>query len=331
LTATHTERRALVTGLTGQDGSFLAEFLLDHGYEVIGLIRRPPQDPLGWAEHLRHRITLIHGDLLDPESLTRAVAGTRPDELYHLASPSFIPQSWVDPARTINAIAGATATLLTAIRDHSPHTKIAVAASAAMFGATATSPQTEDSPCRPHTPYGTAKLAAHQLTGQFRAHDGLFACSAILYNHESERRPESFVTRKLSRAAAAVQLGLADYVELGDIASVRDWCFAGDVVRGLYLMLQREQPDDYILASGRGRTVAEVAQLAFATVGLNADDHIRVDSAGLTRAPDPTPPVGDPTKALHALKWRAEMSFEELIERMVRSDLEALQAPAQKR
>ena len=316
--------KALLTGLTGQDGSFLAELLLDHGYEVVGLVRHPPDRTLGWAEHLRGHIELIRGDLLDPDSLAVAIRSTTPDELYHLASPSFVPESWGDPARTISAIAGSTATLLTSIRNHSPNTRIAVAASAAMFGATTTSPQTEDSPCRPHTPYGTAKLAAHQLAGQFRTHDGLFACSAILYNHESERRPESFVTRKLSRAAAAIKLGLTDHVELGDITSVRDWCYAGDVVRGLYLMLQQDVPDDYILASGKGHTVAELARLAFATVGLAAEDYLKVDSGRLTRPPDPTPPVGDPTKARHHLKWQAEMSFEELIERMVRADLAAL-------
>lgn len=319
-------RRALVTGLTGQDGSFLAELLLEHGYEVTGLIRRSPAEPLGGAEPLRDRLELLPGDLLDPDSLIRAVRDTRPDELYHLAAPSFVPESWLDPARTLRAVAGSTATLLSAIREHSPDTRIVIAASAAMFGATDSSPQTEDSPCRPHTPYGTAKLAAHQLAGQFRAHDGLFACSAILYNHESERRPESFVTRRLSRGAAAVKLGLTDHVELGDITSVRDWCYAGDVVKGLHLMLVQDAPDDYILASGRGHTVAQVAELAFAVVGLKPDGYLRVDSAGLTRAPDPTPPVGDPTKARERLGWRAEMSFEELIERMVRFDLEELSA-----
>ena len=321
-------RRALITGLTGQDGSFLAELLLKRGYDVFGTIRRPPGDPLGCSEHLRDRITLVHADLEDRDSLTRAVTATRPDELYHLASPSFIPESWVDPAKTLAAIAGSTATLLTAIRDHSPATRIAVAGSAAMFGATPTSPQTEDSPCRPDTPYGTAKLAAHELTGQFRAHENLFACSAILYNHESERRPESFVTRRLSRAAAMIKLGLADHVELGDVTSVRDWSFAGDVVRGLYLMLQEDRADDYILASGVGHTVEELAQRAFAAVKLNAHDHVRTDSVGLTRAPDPTPPVGNPRKAEDLLGWRAEMSFEALVNRMVEADLAALKASA---
>lgn len=317
-------RRALVTGLTGQDGSFLAELLLERGYEVTGLIRRAPSDPLGSAEHLRGRVNLLEGDLLVSDSLTAAVRKTMPDELYHLASPSFVPDSWIDPAMTIRAVAGSTATLLCAVRDHSPQTRMLVAGSATMFGHTDTSPQREDSPCRPHTPYGTAKLASHQLVGQFRDHHGVFACSAILYNHESERRPESFVPRKLARAAAAIKLGLSDHVELGDLGSVRDWSFAGDIVRGMWLMLQHDEPGDFILASGRGRTVADLAQAAFAAVGLNPEDYVRVGAA-LQRAPEPTPPVGDPTRARVGLGWRAETSFEQLVARMVDADLRALQ------
>jgi GDPmannose 4,6-dehydratase len=316
-----------VTGVTGQDGSFLAELLLAEDYEVIGLVRGVAGDPLGAAEHLRDSLRLVAGDLLDPRSLLDAVTDFQPDELYHLASPSFIPASWEDPALTIRAIAGSTATLLTAIRDHSRHTRLCLAGSAAMFGETTTSPQCEDTPCRPQTPYATAKLAAHQLVGQLRGHAGVFACSAILYNHESERRPESFVPRKLARAAAAIKLGLADRVEIGDVTTVRDWSFAGDIVRGMWLMLQQQRPGDYILASGRGHTVWELAQTAFAVVGLSADDYVRV-SAGLERAPESTPPVGDPTRARERLGWRAEMSFEQLIERMVQADLAALRAAA---
>ena len=320
---THTSPRALVTGLTGQDGSFIAELLLEKGYEVIGLIRRPPDDPLGSAEHLRDRVRLVGADLLDPATLTAAVADTRPDELYHLASPSFIPDSWIDPATTFSAIAGSTATLLTAVRDHSPQTRVCVAASGLMFGATSESPQREDSPCRPQTPYATAKLAAHQLTGQFRFHEGLFACSGILYNHESERRPESFVSHKITRAAAAIKLGLSGELQLGDLFAVRDWSFAGDIVHGAWLMLQQETPDDYILASGVGHTVAELASTAFAAVGLDAEHHIRIDDA-LRRGPELIPAVGDPSHARERLGWRAEVSFEDLVARMVRADLGAL-------
>jgi GDPmannose 4,6-dehydratase len=320
-------RRALVTGLTGQDGSFLAELLLENDYQVTGLVRRPPGEPLGCAEHLRERVALLRGDLLDPPSLVAAVIDARPDELYHLASPSFVPASWNDPALTIRAITGSTATLLAAVRDHSPGTRMCVAASGAMFGDTSTSPQREDTPCRPQTPYATAKLAAHQLVGLLRRHDGVFACSAILYNHESERRPESFVPRKLTRAAAAIKLGQASDVELGDLDSVRDWSFAGDIVRGMWLTLQQDDADDYILATGHPHTVAELARTAFATVGLNAEDHIRVEP-GLERGPESTPPVGDPTRARERLGWHAETTFEQLIERMVQADLRALQSAA---
>lgn len=316
-----------MTGLTGQDGSFLVELLLDKDYAVTGLVRRPPEEPLGSAEHLRGSVGLLRADLLDSESLIAAIVETTPDELYHLASPSYVPDSWADPALTIRAIAGSTATMLTAVRDHIPRTRVCVAASGAMFGESAVSPQSEDTPCRPQSPYATAKLAAHQLVGQFRDHDGLFACSAILYNHESERRPESFVPRKLTRAAAAIKLGLADHVELGDLSSVRDWSFAGDIVRGMWLMLQQDRPGDYILASGRGRTVADLARAAFAAVGLNAEDYITV-SPSLERAAESTPPVGDPSRARERLGWRAETSFEVLIERMVEADLSALSRPS---
>ena len=198
-----------------------------------------------------------------------------------------------------------------------------VAASGAMFGAAPESPQREDTPCRPETPYATAKLAAHQLVGQLRGHDGLFACSGILYNHESERRPESFVTRKITRAAAAIKLGMAESVELGDLSAVRDWSFAGDVMRGAWLMLQQPRPRDYILATGIPHTVAEFAETAFGYLGLDARRHIRVDPE-LQRAPERTAPVGDPTRARLELGWTPTLSFEQLIRRMVDADLRAL-------
>ena len=318
-------RTALVTGLTGQDGSFLAEQLLERDYEVAGMIRRPEAESLGAAEHLRDRVKLVRGDLLEPKTLVSAVIETRPDELYHLAGPSFVPDSWERPAHTIAAIAEATAALLEAIRAESPRTRVFVAASSAMFGAAPESPQREDTFARPRNPYATAKLAVHQLAGQLRARDDLFVCSGILYNHESERRPESFVSRKISRAAAAIKLGLADEVALGDLDAVRDWSFAGDVMRGAWLMLQEEQPDDYVLASGVARTVGEFADLAFGHVGLSAREHIRVDPE-LVRGPDATPLVGDPSRARERLGWRAALTFEALVTRMVDADLAALAA-----
>ena len=322
-----TRRSALITGLTGQDGSFLAELLLDRDYRVTGLVRGGDRggERLGFSEHLRDRLSVVPGDLLRPETLTAAVERVRPDELYHLAAPSFTPDSWLAPADTVAAIAGATATLLEAVRARSPRTRVFVAASGAIFGAAPESPQREDTCCRPQTPYGTAKLAAHQLVGQIRAHDGVFACSGILYNHESERRPESFVSRKITLAAASIKLGLSDHVVLGDLSAVRDWSFAGDVMHGAWQMLRQERPDDYVLASGIAHTVADLAEVAFARVGLNPRDHIQVD-AGLVRAPEITPPVGDASKARRELAWEPRVSFEELIGRMVDADLRALSA-----
>lgn len=316
-------RRALITGITGQDGSFLAELLLQKGYDVTGTVREARNEPLGCSEHLRESLSLICVDLLRPDSLKEALLQSRPNELYHLASPSFVPSSWRRPADTMVAIAGSTATLLEAVRDDAPSTRVFNAASGAMFGSTPESPQREDTPCRPQSPYATAKLAAHQLVGQMRSHDGLFACSGILYNHESERRPERFVTRKITRAAAQIKLGLADEVVLGDLDTVRDWSFAGDVMHGAWLMLQQDEPEDYVLASGVGHTVAQLVHLAFAHVGLDAESCVRVDGS-LKRGAEPSPQVGDPRRATDRLGWRQTLSFEQLVDRMVDADLKAL-------
>ncbi|HVR05901.1 MAG TPA: GDP-mannose 4,6-dehydratase [Solirubrobacteraceae bacterium] len=306
--------------------------MLERGYRVSGLCRLPGA-PLGASEHLRGQIELLAGDLLDHDSLRAAVRRVCPDELYHLAAPSYLPDSWEHPAQTLCAIAGATAALLEAVRELDRGTRVFAAGSGAMFGAAPASPQREDTPCRPQNPYAVAKLAAHQVLGAVRAHacarthpaeNDLYACCGILYNHESERRPERFVTRKITRAAAAIKLGLAHEVVLGDLDAVRDWSFAGDIMRGAWLMLQQERPADYILASGVPHTVADFAEAAFACVGLRADEHVRVDPT-LVRAPEETPLVGDPGKARRELGWQPELDFEALVERMVRADLHALQ------
>jgi GDPmannose 4,6-dehydratase len=317
------QKTALVTGVTGQDGSFLAELLLEQGYAVSGMVRREPDAPLGAAEHLRGRVELIYGDLLEPRTLEAAVADRRPSELYHLAAPSFVPESWARPAQTLLAIAGASAALLEAVCAHSADTRVFLAISAAIFAGASESPQDEDTVCRPNTPYAIAKLAAHQLAVRLRQHEGLYACSGILYNHESERRPESFVSRKITRAAAAIKLGMAEEVVLGDLAAVRDWSFAADIMRGAWLMLQQEDPRDYILASGVPHTVAELAEIAFSHVGLHAEDHVRVDPK-LLRSMEEVPLVGDPSRARNRLGWRPTLGFEALIRRMVNADLREL-------
>jgi GDPmannose 4,6-dehydratase len=318
---------ALITGLTGQDGSFLAELLLEEGYSVTGLVRGAPERSLRCAEHLRERVALVPGDLLEPASLRAAIAQVHPGEIYHLAAPSFVPASWERPAGTLGAIAGSAAAILEAVREIDPAMRVFASASGSMFGDARQSPQREDTPCRPQTPYAIAKLAAHELVGAMRAHDGLHASSGIAFNHESERRPEQFVTRRITRGAAAIALGRQQELALGALDAVRDWSFAGDIVRGAWLMLQQERPDDYVLASGVGRTVAELARVAFACVDLDAERYLRVDPS-LLRAPERTPSVGDPSKARERLGWEPRVSFSELVERMVKADLRSLQGAA---
>ena len=315
---------ALITGVTGQDGSFLAELLLAKGYRVSGLVRGSPEGTLGYAEHLRGEMELVHGELLEPETLRAAVRQVRPQEIYHLAAPSFVPASWEAPGETMRAIAGSTAALLEAVRESDPAIRVYVSASGAIFGDTDESPQREDTACRPTSPYAIAKLAAHRLAGALRVHDGLHVSSGITYNHESERRPERFVTRKVSRAAAAIALGRQRELTLGSLDAVRDWSFAGDIVRGAWLMLQQEHADDYVLASGVPHTVGELAREAFACVDLDAERYVRVDPT-LVRPAERTPNVGDPSKAREHLGWEPELGFHELVERMVRSDLRSLE------
>jgi GDPmannose 4,6-dehydratase len=316
--------RALITGITGQDGSFLTELLLEQGYAVWGLVRGAAGRTLGCSEHLRGHVELVTGDLLDPPTIRAAIERVMPNEVYHLAAPSFVPASWQRPRETIAAIAGSCAAILEAVRELDPSIRVFASASGAIFGEAPESPQREDTPCRPTTPYAIAKLAAHELVGVVRAHDGLHASSGIVYNHESERRPEQFVTRRITRGAAAIALGHQRELTLGNLEAVRDWSFAGDIVRGAWLMLQQQRPDDYILASGVAHTVAELARTAFACVGLDFERYVRVDSE-LVRAPESTPSVGDPGKARERLGWRAHVGFEELVERMVKADVRALE------
>ena len=310
--------RALITGITGQDGSYLAELLLEHGYEVVGMVRSPCERSDG--------VRTVHGDLADAASLRAAVLETAPDELYHLAAPTFVPASWKDPAGTLALVAGATATLLQAAREVDG-LRVMVASSGEVFGAAGHSPQNEQTPMRPCSPYGVAKVAAFGLVDTLRHRHGIHASSAIAYNHESPRRPERFLPRKVARGAAAIKLGLRDELSIGDLDAVRDWCDARDVVRGYRLILQSDEPLDVILASGVRRTVRELVDTAFAVVDLDPADYLRVDPK-LVRGTERNPPVGDATLARERLGWELEISFEEMIEEMVHADLAELSATA---
>ena len=321
-------RRVLITGVTGQDGGYLAERLLAGGDELIGTVQEPAE-AFERAElpQLAGRVELLTMDLLDPVSIRRAVAEAQPDEIYHLAAPTFVPDSWQDPSEVMQAIAGGTATLLAAAGDGP---RVLVASSSEIFGDAGISPQSEDSPTRPRSPYGVAKLAAHGLVGTLRAHHGRFLVSAITYNHESPRRPERFLPRKVSASVAAIATGRAETLTLGDLGAVRDWSHARDVVEGMVLALRHDEPGDYVLASGAGRTVGELVDAAFAAAGVerrlpDGRDRVQVDER-FVRPPEPCPPVGDPSKARTVLGWEARTPFERLVRELVEADLERLGA-----
>jgi GDPmannose 4,6-dehydratase len=322
-------RRALITGVAGQDGSYLAELLLDRGYEVVGMVRpgRRERTPAN-LNGVHDRVRLVEGDLHEPATLRRLITDVAPHELYHLAAPSFVPASWDDPTETVRAIGEGTAALLAGslgLGEAAP--RVWVSSSSEVFGDAGESPQNERSPMRPRTPYGVAKLAAHGLVGAMRARHGLFACSGITFNHESPRRPEHFLPRKVTRGAAAISLGLEEELVLGDLRAVRDWSHAADVARAAWLALQAAEPGDYVIASGEGRTVGDLVDAAFGHLGLDPGRHVRVDPA-LMRPPEETPPVGDPSRARSVLGWRPEHSFEDTIAEMVDADLERLRAQA---
>jgi GDPmannose 4,6-dehydratase len=309
-------RRALITGVSGQDGSYLAELLAGEGHEIVGLVRPGRPAPAGVAR-------VVEADLLDHDALVAAVAEVAPDDLYHLAAPTFVPASWDDPSEIVAAVTGATAALLAGARRTDPAMRVYVATSSEIFGDSGESPQHERSPMRPRTPYGVAKLAAHGLVGAFRERHGMFAVSGITYNHESPRRPPHFLPRKVTRAAAAIALGLEDELVLGDLDAVRDWSHAQDVVRGAALALAAGEPRDYVLASGVGRTVRDLVAAAFAAAGVEPDGRVRVDPA-FVRPPEATPLIGDPSRARRELGWEPQHSFEETIAEMVAADLDEL-------
>jgi GDPmannose 4,6-dehydratase len=303
--------RALVTGVTGQDGYLLAEQLLREGTEVFGLARRADADvPAG--------VRVLVGDLNDADSLRAAVGEARPDELYHLAAPTYVPASFEEPERTRREIVEATEVLLSAAGG----ARVFCASSSEIFGEAEASPQNEDSAKRPRNPYGEAKLAAFEAVAAARSR-GIHAVAGILYNHESTRRPERFVPRRVSVGVAMIKLGLAEELTLGDLEAVRDWSAARDLLRGAALALRHDEPGDYVLASGVGRTVSQLVEVAFAHVGVPVEGRVRVDPQ-FTRGVEAVPLVGDPSKARRALGWEPQVSFEELIGEMVDFDLARL-------
>jgi GDPmannose 4,6-dehydratase len=322
--------RALITGIAGQDGSYLAELLCAEGTAVHGAIRGPLDRDLPNLAGVRGAVVLHEVDLDLPGSIARLVAEVVPDEIYHLAAPAFVPTSWSEPAATLRSIVGAGSELLEAVRQHAAKAHVVLASSREIFGSAAPSPQDETTPCAPSSPYGVGKLALHQLVGLIRERDGLHLSSAILFNHESPRRPEKFISRKVTRAVAAIKLGLSDELVLGNLAAVRDWSPARDVVRGMRAMASAPEARDYVLASGVGRTVQDLVDVAFAAAGLEPAPYLRIDERFM-RPPEQSAPVGNPRRAGTYLGWSTQTSFAELIAEMVAADLALIESAPTRR
>ncbi|MEW5872617.1 MAG: GDP-mannose 4,6-dehydratase [Chloroflexota bacterium] len=314
-------KRALITGITGQDGSYLAEFLLEQGYEVIGMVRRSSTVNFERIKHIQDRLTLVSGDLLDQASLIDILNEHRPNEVYNLAAQSFVQTSWSQPVFTGEVTALGVTRLLDALRLVDSDVRIYQASSSEMFGKVREVPQTENTPFYPRSPYGVAKVYGHWITVNYRESYDLYAVSGICFNHESPRRGHEFVTRKIARSAARIKLGLEKELRLGNLDAQRDWGYAPDYVRGMWLMLQQGQADDYLLSTGRTHTVEHFARLAFEAVGLDCRDYI-VQDPKFMRPADVDLLVGDPSKARDKLGWQAETSFERLVEIMVEAELQ---------
>ena len=318
-------KRALITGITGQDGSYLAELLLEKGYDVVGTVRRSSAPNLWRIEHLLNRVTLKPADLLDQLSLLRLIDEVRPVEIYNLAAMSFVPASWDQPMLTGEFNAQGVTRLLDAVRQVDTSIKIYQASSSEMFGKVREVPQTETTPFYPRSPYGVSKVFAHYITINYRESYNLFAVSGMLFNHESPRRGLEFVTRKVTDGVARIKLGLASTLSIGNLDAHRDWGFAGDYVRAMWLMLQQDRPDDYVIATGVSHSVRDLIQIAFARVGLDWEKHVRVDPM-LLRPAEVEHLLGNATKAKTELGWTPSVDFKQLIEMMVDADLARLGA-----
>jgi GDPmannose 4,6-dehydratase len=323
-----TTPRAFITGVGGQDGSLLAALLLDQGYEVVGVLRREPSAYEEALAPLEGRMTLVEADLLDHAALVGALRETRPTEVYNLAAPSFVPRSWDEPILTAEFAAVGATSMLEAIREVDPGIRFYQASSSEIFGEPRETPQTEETAPSPVTPYGVAKAYAHFIAGSYRRKYGMFTCCGILYNHESPLRPVDFLPRKVARAAAAISLGLEDELVLGDLSARRDWGYAGDYVRAMWLMLQCDEPGDYVVATGVSHSVEELVACAFDAVSLDWREHVRTDPSLFRGASELHDLVGDASKARRVLGWEPEMGFRELLALMVEADLARLQAPA---
>jgi GDPmannose 4,6-dehydratase len=319
-------RRALIIGIAGQDGSLLAELLLAEGYEVFGVVRQPTSTRFENLETVRKRLELLQADVLDELSLVDVLTSCQPHEVYNLASPSFVPMSWRQPVLTAEFAAVGVTALLEAIRRVDGSIRFYQASSSEIFGEPREVPQTEETPLQPVTPYGVAKAYGHFITRTYRRQYGLHASSGILYNHESPRRPLDFVTRKVSHAAAAVSLGLESEVRLGDLDARRDWGFAGDYVRAMWLVVQQDEPDDYVIASGETHSVRDLAACAFAHVDLDWEDHVRVDDTLRRGKAELYDLVGDFSKARDRLGWSPQVDFEGLVHLLVDADVARLRS-----
>ena len=316
-------KTALITGITGQDGSYLAEFLLEKGYRVVGMTRRSSTDVHERIEHLGDSIEIVSGDLLDQSSLTKIIASVSPDEVYNLAAQSFVPTSWAQPVLTGQFTALGVTRVLEAVRSVDKRIRFYQASSSEMFGKVHEVPQREETPFYPRSPYGVAKVYGHWITVNYRESFDMYAVSGILFNHESPRRGKEFVTRKISDAVARIKLGIANELRLGNLDAQRDWGFAGDYVRAMWLMLAQDQPEDYVVATGRTHSVRDFVKLAFDCVGLKYEDYVVVDPRFI-RPAEVDLLIGDPSKAHERLGWKPEVSFEELVQMMVEADLQRL-------
>ena len=323
-------KRALITGITGQDGSYLAELLLDKSYEVHGMVRRSSTENFERIQHLTDKVTLVQADLLDTSSLVEALEEAQPDEVYNLGAQSFVPTSWRQPVLTAEFTAVGVTRILEAIRRVNPDIRFYQASSSEMFGKVREVPQSETTPFYPRSPYGVAKAYGHFITVNYRESYGLFAVSGILFNHESPRRGLEFVTRKISDGVARIKLGLSDELRLGNLDAKRDWGFAGDYVDAMWRMLQADEPDDYVIATGEEHSVQECVDLAFAHAGLDPKQYVKTDPKFL-RPAEVDHLVGDASKARQELGWEPRVSFKELAEMMVDADLERVAIEAELR